>query len=275
MSPTFKSILAVIDPTTDQQRALERALGLAQAGGAAVHAYLCCYSNARVDDFAALERAETARHQLWLAQLAARYADLGKTFSFEVEWNHDWRESVARAAARQDCDLIVKSSFRHAPARRRILKTSDWWVLRHAHCPVLLVKQEHPLPLRCVLAAVDVRAEDDAHRQLNNAVMTHARQLAASADDCQLHAVSACEASQRVALRTRLATLTRLDIGRCHAQCATPEDAIVDCAALLDADLVIIGSVARSGLGALTSGNTAERALDNLDADLLVVTVRH
>jgi universal stress protein E len=59
-----------------------------------------------------------------------------------------------------------------------------------------------------------------------------------------------------------------------HAIVAAPEDAIVDCAALIGADLVIIGSVARDGLGALTGGNTAERALDNLDTDLLVVTLR-
>lgn len=103
MSLAFNSILAVIDPTTDSQRALERALGVATSSGASVHAYLCCYSDARSDDFAALRRAEVARHEMWLNALAARYAAQGKTFSFEVEWSDDWRESVASAATRRNC----------------------------------------------------------------------------------------------------------------------------------------------------------------------------
>jgi len=274
MTLAFNSILAVIDPTTDTQRALDRALGVAAVSGAAVHAYLSCYSAVRSDDFAGLQRAELARHEMWLKDLAARYGAQGKAFSFEVEWSDDWRESIARAAARRGCDLIVKSTFRHGAVRRRMLKSSDWVVLRRARCPVLLVKHEQPTPLRCVLAAVDIAADDDAHRQLNTEVVALARQLAASASDCVLHAVSACAAEDRHTQGLQLARVANVAADFAHAVVATPENAIVDCAALVGADLVIIGSVARAGLGALTGGNTAERALDNLDTDLLVVTLR-
>lgn len=274
MTLAFNAILAVIDPTTDMQRALDRALSLGSATGATVHAYLSCYSDARTDDFAALERAEVARHESWLSTLAARYRANGQSFSMEVEWSDDWRESIARAAQRRRCDLIVKSTYRHSAVRRRLLKTSDWEVLRHAACPVLLVKQEFVAPLRCVLAAVDIEAEDDAHRQLNTSIVALARQLRASADDCVLHAVAACDSRDRHDQTTRLAALSGVENEYAHAVVATPEDAIVDCAALVAADLVIIGSVARHGLGVFGGGNTAERALDVLDADLLVVTLR-
>lgn len=274
MTFAFNSILAVIDPTTDNQRALERALGVAAANGAAVHAYLCCFSSARADDFAGLQRVEIERHASWLATLAARYAAQGQTFTHEVEWSDDWREGIARAAARRGCDLIVKSTYRHHPARRRLLKTSDWVVLRRAACAVLLVKQERATPLRCLLAAVDVEADDDAHRQLNTDIIAGATQLKSGATDCVLHAVSACQGNDRVGQAARLAAMAGVEPAYAHALVATPEDAIVDCAALVAADLVIIGSVARHGLGALTHGNTAERALDRLDADLLVMTLR-
>lgn len=274
MTLAFNSILAVIDPTTDTQRALDRALSLSATGGASVHAYLCCYTDARADDFAALRRAEVARHEMWLEDLATRYRARGKAFSFEVEWSDDWRESIATAAARRACDLIVKSTFRHAPVRRRLLKTSDWMVLRQAHCPVLLVKQERPAPLRCVLAAIDVMADDDAHVQLNDAVIALARQLAASAAPCALHAVSACRGHDRHHAAARLAQLAGVESECAHAVIASTQDAIVDCAALLEADLVVIGSVAREGLAAMTDGNTAERTLDKLDSDVLVVTLR-
>jgi hypothetical protein len=80
MTLAFNTILAVIDPTTDNQRALDRALSLAGQGGATVHAYLCCYSNARVEDFAALQRVEVARHEAWLAALATHYRERGSRF---------------------------------------------------------------------------------------------------------------------------------------------------------------------------------------------------
>lgn len=274
MTLAFNTILAVIDPTTDNQRALDRALGLAGAG-ASVHAYLCCYSDARADDFAALQRAEVARHEAWMTALAARYRSAGHAFSVEVEWSDDWRESIARAAARHGADLLVKSSYRHSPARRRLLKTSDWLVLRRARCPVLLVKQDVVAPLRCVLAALDIEAADDAHRGLAGDILALARQLSASATDCALHVVCACAAQDRHRQATRLAALAAVDADCAHALVAKPEDAIVDCATLVAADLVVIGSVARHGLAALARGNTAERALDHLDADLLVVTSHH
>jgi universal stress protein E len=46
---------------------------------------------------------------------------------------------------------------------------------------------------------------------------------------------------------------------------------IVECAEELSANLVVIGNSARSGLSAAVNSNTAERVLDDLACDLLVI----
>lgn len=271
MAGNFNTILAVIDPTTDIQRALARACGLARDTGASVHAYLCCYSAESVDDYAALRRVELARHQAWLEVLLATHAHAGVTITREVEWHEDWRESIARAAARRGADLVIKSSFRRSAVRRRLLESSDWALLRHARCPVLLVKQDDVQPYACVLAACAPLSADAPHRALDVEVVALARGIAGTR--AVLHAVTACDAADRHGASRALAARAGVAPDAAHAVVADPADAIVDCAALLTADLVVMGSVARGGLGALGRGNTAERALDRLDTDLLVVTL--
>ena len=50
-----------------------------------------------------------------------------------------------------------------------------------------------------------------------------------------------------------------------------PTDAIVQVAAETASAVVVMGAIARSGLKRLLIGNTAEKVLDHLDCDLLIV----
>ncbi len=59
----------------------------------------------------------------------------GTDVDIEVEWTSQWRDALAPAADRCGADLIVKAAGSHWAAGRRLLKTSDWTLLRNAHCP--------------------------------------------------------------------------------------------------------------------------------------------
>jgi len=50
-----------------------------------------------------------------------------------------------------------------------------------------------------------------------------------------------------------------------------PADEIVSLAQESDVDLLVMGAVARSALGRLLIGNTAEKVLDAVDCDLLII----
>jgi universal stress protein E len=272
MAIQFDKIFTVIDPSTDEQRALTRALHIAERTNAAVHAYLCCYSSLKTNNVQALQRAEIARHELWLEQIIASANLGGIDITTQVEWSEDWRETLARAAAEYDCDLIVKAASQHSTPGRYLLKTADWAVLRNAQCPVLLIKRDSVAPVQRVLIAVNPKVEDAQHRQLNEDIISIGKQITEGADNSELHAVCAYDGKEPITFAPELARLVSIDESRAHSASGSADDVIVDCATLLESELVVVGTVSRSGLSGVTRGNTAERALDRLATDVLVTT---
>ncbi|HYA44767.1 MAG TPA: universal stress protein, partial [Acidimicrobiales bacterium] len=54
-----------------------------------------------------------------------------------------------------------------------------------------------------------------------------------------------------------------------------PADAIAEAAADIHSSIVVMGAISRSGIKRLFIGNTAERVLDLLSCDVLVVKPEH
>ncbi len=272
MTLQINRILAIIDPTTDIQLALSRALPMAHSTGASIHAYLCCYSALKTDHFLALKRAEIARHEAWLEKVVES-ANLDRiNVTTQVDWDKDWREALARTTAEYDYDLIVKAAGQHSTTGRYLLKTSDWVVLRNAHCPVLLLKRESIAPVQRVLIAVNPNVEDPKHQQLIDDIIYFGKQIAADREDSELHAVCAYTGEENFTFPSELAKLVSIDESRAHCATGSPDDVIVNCANLLESELVVMGTVSRTGMDVVTKGNTAERALDRLASDVLVAT---
>lgn len=260
-------LFCVIDPTTVTQASLERAHVLAKLTKASIHAYACVPTPAGPEGS---REAEVERYKAWLAVVMKPLIDAGCEVTSEIEVSDDWRQALAPAARRAGADLIIKSSRRRTPMQRRFLRTSDWLLLRAAHCPVLLAKSATTRPITAVLAAVNLNAADDVHQKLNDLVITTAKQMV-ELTGAELYAVNAHSDSLDFVHPPDLAR--RLDIPRSHANVAQgdPVDVIHEVAEKLGAPLVVIASVARTGLTAAVVGNTAERILDGLDNDILTV----
>ena len=75
-------------------------------------------------------------------------------------------------------DLILKAASVHSGAGRRLLKTSDWMLLREAHCPVYLIKKDAIDAGAKVLVAMDIARQDDLHASLNDKVLDYGKLLA-------------------------------------------------------------------------------------------------
>lgn len=266
----LKTIFCIIDPTTTRQRALLRASTIAAGTGAAVHAY-CCFGvppSRGADDREELQNAERARYQAWIDGMLAPLREQGITAQAEVECREDWRDALVPAAQRAGADLIIRATFQRTALQRRVLKTTDWILLRESPCPVMLVKSDQVAPLTHVLAAVNVNAKDEPHRRLTDQVIESARAVAELAG-AELHAVNSYEGSMNFIHPPDLAKRFGVARNRAHVGDAAPEELISEVAARLGSPLVVIGSLARRGLGGAVVGNTAERILDSVQADLL------
>jgi len=270
--PALNKIFVVIDPTTDNQVALSNAAWLAsQNDSVALHVYEAVYSGDSSKDPVALERVELARHTAWVESLVSPIREAGTQVDIQVEWNADWRDALAPAAINAGADLILKAASVHSGAGRRLLKTSDWMLLREAHCPVYLIKKDAIEAGAKVLVAMDITRQDELHASLNDKVLDYGRLLVNAIPEASLHAVNAYGGSDSFVYQGDVAEKAGVERINAHAVEGAPEKVIPEVAEQTEASIVVLGTAARDGIKAAVIGNTAEKVLDALHTNILTV----
>lgn len=268
MEHKLRRILAVIDPTSNDQWALKKAISVARGGKQAeVIAYACIFSYLQCEDVNDLKQAEMARYEPWLDKIIAGIDTGGVKVTPRIDWDPDWREAIHFAADDLGASLIVK----RASGRSSALSNSDRRVLRTAKGDVLLVKREPRVETRRILIALNPNARDKDHQKLDEMIVAVAERIQSRKPDIEIHAVSAYQESDHFVHPPDLAKKAGIDRARAHVREGAPEKVISDIARELDADLVVIGCVARKGLAGLTIGNTAEKILGGVTSNILVV----
>jgi universal stress protein E len=241
-----------------------------------------------------IERDQEVRLKRRLEALAQPLRGRGISVTTHAGWDFPAGEAIVRRAARSNADLIIAEC--HAGAHRGawILRLPDWDLLRYSPVPVLLVKNKRPYRKPCLLAAVDpthafakpakldaeiLQAADLFRKQLRGKLhAAHAYvPLPSDATHAELLDPKATEilaARAKAHARARLQPLLKnVQIGRAsrHLLSEHPINAIPRLAQRIGCDIVVMGAVSRSGLKRVFIGNTAERMLDMLDCDVLVV----
>jgi universal stress protein E len=269
MNTEITRILAVIDPTRVDQWALKKAIAVAKSQqDCSITAYLCIYSSTRCNDPERLRTVEIARYKMWLAQILMAHASDGVTIEPMVEWNADWREAVCIAAEQGKFNLVVKQ----ASGRPTSLANSDRQLIRTLEeCALLLVKHDPKDELTKVLVAVDFNAVDEGHSQLNQAIMELGKRIRGSGGNIELHSISAYPEADKFMHPPDIAKTLGISRAQAHVRQGSAEDVIPLMANKIDADLVIVGSVGRRGFSGMTAGNTAEKILVGIEADVLVI----
>jgi universal stress protein E len=249
---------------------------------------------ARHGSLIGIERSTRDGCRAQLEVRALRLRRLGLRASVLAEWDHPAYEAVVRAASRVGADLIVAE--RHAGRRFPgwLLHLTDWELLRHSPVPVLLVKRPGIYRRPVLLAAVDPDHRYAKPERLDREIL-QAGALFAGALRGTLHAMHAYSplplaaytrgtlsadivkdmqrrSAQAAAEKLgRLVRSTAIPASRRHLIARHPSDAIEQVAAETRSSVVVMGALGRSGLKRLLIGNTAERVLNYLPCDLLVL----
>lgn len=263
---SLNKIMIVIDPTTDQQPAFERALDSASLTGAQLHLYACVNEES---GYASLEEARE-KLQPVLDKLSARAHAGNIEAGSELEHAPDWRRAAVTAAARCGASMVFKNSFDHSAVQRELRATSDWTLLRMAPCPVLMVKNFHNWKHRRVLAAINPATTNDAHIKLNHQIVSMARSFS-EAYGSEAHYVIAFRDLNNPPDAQEVARDCGTTPDVVHIKQGKAADVISDTAQELEVDLIIVGTVGRDGIKGRTVGNTSERLLDQTHSDLLVL----
>lgn len=205
-------------------------------------------------------------------------------FSREVV-SSDLIEAIRERWQQDHFGLLVKGCDpRHDSIS--LLAPRDWKLLRYTPCPVLLVKRDQSWADGRILAAVNPVTSKIHQHNHNQSILMIAGFIARELE-VPLHTVIATPAIMQGA-EPELQSQARIDehaelcaksvlshmhqhVDKLHIGEGPPEYWIPQVSAEIEASLVVIGTHARKGVSGALLGNTAERILDQLKTDILVL----
>jgi universal stress protein E len=301
---TYKNILVVIDPTDNDQKALKRAIDLAskinnnETIQTKVTAFLSIYDFSyemttilSSDERDVMRQSVIKDKELWLESLINELSpDI--EIDCQVVWHNRPFESIIERVINQGYDLVIKGTHEHDKLKSVVFTPTDWHILRKCPCPVLLVK-EHEWPSNGnIIAAVNVGSDEPEHHSLNIKITEEAKHLA-QLIQANVHLVNSFpgtpvnlaieipefnsneynETMLKHHEQAMISHANQFDISviKTHVKEGLPETVIEQVATELDAELVILGTIGRTGISAALIGNTAEHVIDQLNCDVLAL----
>ena len=295
----FERLLVLIDAERKDQPALQRAAWLAERTGAELHLLLCAFSSS-LDHNLFLEgpRLEQARDAFleerrnWLDTLAAPLRSNGGKVHTRVIWSKQRQRASLDAISALQPDLVFKSAHHHGLLKRLLLSNSDWELLRHCPLPLWLVHHGEWQGRR-LCAALDPLHSADKPAALDHRLIEVASSLSTQLglDAHYLHSFAPlprslvfdlemvtdyqqysanCARRHREAFEQLLAAHA-IDLQRSHLLEGFAEQSIPAFVREQGIDLLVMGAVSRSQLDSAIIGNTAERVLEDVECDLLVL----
>lgn len=232
-------------------------------------------------------------HRQNLRKLADELAESGVTAEVCVATGKTAVEIVYQVI-RGEHDLIVKEAAGNFPGGPA-LGTVAQQLIRTAPCPVWILKAGKQPSYRHVMAAIDVDDDDPVHRQLNREILESSLVLAKN-KSVPLHIVSSWdlwmessmrrrsgdevvdqwlqqrEATVRNAINSLLEeeNLSHDDV-HIHVARGVPAKVIDHLSKVHGADLLVMGTVCRTGISGFVIGNTAETLITTANYSILAL----
>lgn len=301
-------LVAVRDLGHPPRNELRKAADIARAAGAAVQLFHAVTPPIDARSLAgksgAVTRAGTAYASLQHSrERLERYAQLSCFQDLDVDCvskcDYPPHEAVVRQAIASRADLVIGASHSHGRMRRLFLRNTDWELVRQCPCPLLLVKSPRPYSRNAVLAAVDpfhthskpaaldlrlLDAADEWARLFGSALhvfhaylpLTSVSPLPAGPSVPLAPSPELEDAHGEVIAREfeRLARSAGVPPSARHLYMGDTSGGLCSLARKIKAGLLVMGAVSRSGLRRIFIGNTAEKVLDEITTDVLIVKPR-
>lgn len=294
----LERLLVIIDAEHDEQPALQRAVWLARRTGAHLHLLQIDYHpglDSGLLDGRLLGRARDALLHERRDELEARVAHLrneGLSLEVEVRWGKRRHEEILARAAVLQPDILFKSTHPSSVLRRLLLSDTSWQLIRRSQTPVWLVHNVEWQGER-LCAALDPLHTDDKPAALDHQLIRNAIGLEKQLDlqahylHCQTPLPHSLLVDPEVqyeyeryvssSIKAHKEAFDQMvgqyGIGDLYAHLieGSPEDAIPRFVREHNIDLLLMGAVARGHLDTLLIGHTAERVLERVECDLLVI----
>lgn len=307
----YQNLLVVIDPDQNDQPALRRAAYLVKKNSGCIKAFLPIHdlpydmtTPLSPDEITIMREGVISQRKEWISKQCHSYVNSGIKIEIKVVWHNRPYEAIIREILTAKHDLLLKMAHQHDRLESLIFTPIDWHLLRKCPCPVWMVKDQPWPKRRKAVVAVNLSSEEPYHDPLNikpvnendplNIKLIHETlALAKRVDQAEVHLISAYPVTpinisieipnfdqnayndviheRHLIAMTALRQKFNIDEKYTHVEKGLPEYVIPDLAEQLQAGVVILGTLGRTGISGAFIGNTAEHVIDHLKCDLLAI----
>lgn len=298
----FKNILLVDNGDEERNAARERAIMLAKRNQAhltiiwilpALPRELWTISILNPTDHAAIV-IEERREQL--DQLIASIKQQDLQVTAKITFGTPFLE-IIREVLRNKQDLVIMNAESKARLNETLFGSTEMHLMRKCPCPVWVTKSTEPRKYDRILAAVDLDPDDEEKTLLNSKIMDLATSLSLL-EQSELHIIHVWNFKYESLLRTRRGVLPdEVDRvvemeRRAHEQWLNEvlekyplknlkhqfhllkgeaKELIPEIAKGMKIEVIVMGTVCRTGIEGFLIGNTAETVLHEVDCSVLTV----
>lgn len=300
----FKNVLLVIDEKMELRAALPQAVALCHRNQARLALINVVEDPARdldlsfTPDFLAnleLERLEERRN--CLEELAHSIRAEGIQVSTKVLVGTPFLE-IIREVLRSQHDLVMMTAEGRGGLKERLFGATSMHLMRKCPVPVWVIKQDQPQHYRRIMAAINPASTDAQKDGLDLKILDLATSLT-RLEEGELHLVHTWQFPGESTLLGARSQLTQAEVDqflqsveqthrdglngllakydlhgldyRIHLRKGGARDLIPAIASDNEVDLIVMGTVSRTGVAGFFIGNTAESVLQQVNCSVLTV----
>ena len=298
------NVLAVVELDDNPESTVSRAIVAAKLRNCGIDLLICEHPDASIPfGLSVSAEVDAIRDQLsdLLDEISLKYAKQIENAGIEVNTallrERPVADAVMAHALESDPCIVMKGTKFHSRAERGVLVDTDWELMRQRPYPLWLVKSERFSDTPTVVAAVDPVSARGNATNLDRRIVDAARAIALplGGEVHLLHTYQSFESIGRAANRTfkpvripieEIDRQTRdkhtaalrafaadqdIEAADVHLFPGRASDVLPAFVRDCNADLVVMGALARWSESRNIIGSTAERVLDHLPCDVLIL----
>jgi nucleotide-binding universal stress UspA family protein len=296
----FKNILLVMDPESQETAAFDKAVSLAKQNDARLTLFSVVYKHPDLHRYPdsvgeTLLTPFVSDRRQWLQGFMPTLQEQGINGEAVVVAGISFMETIYEVL-REQHDLVITTAEEKKGIRARMFGATSMHLMRKCPCPVWVVKRAQTRPYVRILAAVDPSACGPKQDSLNQLILQLAGSLARN-EAAELHIINVwhlfgeryvrshgmtekdvqeAKAQEKLQHKQRFDTLlSQVDVTdlkpHLHLIEGDPDECIPELVIEQGIDLLVMGTVCRTGIAGFLIGNTAEEVLNQVDCSVLTL----
>jgi len=296
---SIRTILVIIDPTVLHDHVIDKAKLLAHRTKAKVELFINCQVIGKESSYYRLDKRTASNEsaqsgsdelqELLISELRNEFSSLEIPVNIDLCLEKNLPQSILDKVDEIQPDIVLKSTHRHNLLRQTLITNTDWQLIRMCSVPLLLTKPYGWYENGRVVAAVDPLHNSSEQTNLDDSLIAAAEYISElvgqqpgvfhayyypeyGSQNSEQNSPQSRDMKRRHN-RKMYELLSRHNVDPEFVKIANGDTKIEMMHYLekIRANVLIIGALARNKLERIVVGSTAEKILDDVPCDLMIM----